>query len=84
MSTTIRTRQLRHQLADTLNRAGYAKDRIIVERNGRPVAAIIPLTDLEMIEAIEDAADARAADEAKAEGGAMPLADSLESLQSGK
>ena len=47
-------------------------------------AAIIPLTDLEMIEAIEDAADARAADEAKAEGGAMPLADSLESLQSGK
>lgn len=84
MSTTISTRQFRHQLADTLNRAGYAKDRIIVERNGRPVAAIIPLTDLEMIEAIEDAADARAADEAKAEGGAMPLADSLESLQSGK
>ena len=84
MSTTISTRQLRQQLADMLNRASYAKDRIVVERNGRPVAAIVPLADLEALEALEDAADARAADEAKAEGGAVPLGDSLRALPPGQ
>ena len=81
MSTTISTGQLRQRLADALNRASYAKDRIVVERNGRPVAAIVPLDDLEVLEALEDAADARAADEAKAEGGAIPLADFLRELE---
>ena len=82
MSTTISTGQLRQRLADTLNRASYAKDPIVVERNGQPVAAIVPLTDLDALEALEDAADARAADEAKVEGGAMSPAEFLDKLQS--
>ena len=83
MSTTISTGHLRQHLSDALNRAGYAKDRIVVERNGRPVAAIVSLDDLEALEALEaltDAADARAADEARAEGGAVPLDDFLREL----
>ncbi len=82
MSTTISTGQLRQQLADALNRASYARDRIVVERNGRPVAAIVSLDDLHALEAIEDAADARAADEAKAEGGVRPLTEFLDDLDS--
>lgn len=78
-TTTISTGQLRQRLADMLNRASYAKDRIVVERNGQPVAAIVPLDDLE---ALEDIADARAADEAKAEDGAMALAEFLSELRS--
>ena len=80
MSTTISTGRLRQHLSDALNRAGYAKDRIVVERNGRPVAAIVSLDDLEALEALTDAADARAADEAKAEGGAVPLDEFLSGL----
>ena len=80
MSTTISTGHLRQHLSDALNRAGYAKDRIVVERNGRPVAAIVSLDDLEALEALTDAADARAADEARAEGGAVPLDDFLREL----
>jgi prevent-host-death family protein len=82
MNPTVSTAQLRQQLAETLNRARYARDRIVVERNGTPVAAIVSLSDLEALEAIEDAADAHAADEAKAEGGARPLADVLRDLRS--
>lgn len=77
MNSTISTGQLRQKLADTLNRASYAKDRIVVQRNGQPVAAIIPMDDLDALEALEDVADARAADAAKVEGGAKPLADFL-------
>ena len=80
--STISTGQLRRRLADALNRARYAKDRIVVERNGRPVAAIVPLTDLKALEALEDAADAQAADEAKGESGAIPLAEFLKKLDS--
>ena len=82
MNTTISTGDLRQRLADTLNRASYAKDRIVVERNGQPVAAIVPLDDLNALEALEDAADARAADEAKAEGGRVTLRDFLKTLAS--
>lgn len=80
MTTTLSTAQLRQRLADTLNRAHYAQDRIVVERNGRPVAAIVSLDDLSALEALEDEADARAADEAKSEGGAMPLSEFIGTL----
>ena len=84
MSTTISTGHLRQHLADALNRASYAKDRIVVERNGQTVAAIVPLDDLEALEALTDAADARAADEARAEGGAVLLDDFLRELSDRK
>lgn len=65
--------ELRRHLAAAVNRAGFKKNRIVVQRNGRPVAAIIPLDDLERLEAFEDALDARLADEAAAENGAISL-----------
>ena len=71
--TIISTVELRRRLADTINRASYGRSRFVVERNGRPVAAIIPIDDLLRLEEMEDAADAAAADEAKAEGGSMNL-----------
>lgn len=80
MSITISTGSLRQHLADTLNRAERSKDRIVVERNGRPVAVIVPVEDLDALEALEDADDAQAADDARAEGGARPLADVLREI----
>jgi hypothetical protein len=47
------------------------------ERFPRDAPLVRVLSALCALEAIEDAADARAADEAKAEGGALPLTEFL-------
>lgn len=78
MPTSISTGSLRRHLADTLKRAESRKDRIVVERNGRPVAVVVPAEDLDALEAIED--DLRAADLARAKGGARPLSDVIREI----
>jgi prevent-host-death family protein len=60
---------------DTLNRAAYGKERIILTRRGKPLAAIVPLEDLELLDAMENAADieeVRAAREEAARGEVVP------------
>ncbi len=66
---------LRLGIADTLNRVGFKSERIIVERHGKPLAAIVPLADLERLEALEEAEDLRAAQKARKEKGGATLAD---------
>ncbi len=83
MPTTISAGSLRQHLTDTLNRARTENDRIVIERNGQPVAAIISVEDLEALEALEaleDADDARAADEARREGGFRPMEEVFRDL----
>jgi prevent-host-death family protein len=43
---------------DTLNRAAYGKERIILTRRGKPIAALVPLEDIELLDEMENAADA--------------------------
>lgn len=50
--------------AEAIARAEAGKERIILTRAGKPVAALVPIAELE---AIEDAEDAAAAAEALAE-----------------
>jgi prevent-host-death family protein len=60
---------------DTLNRAAYAKERIILTRRGKPVAALVPLEDIQLLEEMENAADAedvRLAREEAARGEIVP------------
>jgi prevent-host-death family protein len=35
-------------LADLLNRVAYGKERLVITRHGREVAAIVPLEDLQL------------------------------------
>jgi prevent-host-death family protein len=51
----------RRSLADLINRTAYAGERIRLGRRGRAVAALVPLQDLELIEALEDRIDIEAA-----------------------
>jgi prevent-host-death family protein len=44
---------LRIRSGDILNRVSYAGERIIVERNGKPIAAIISIADLKRFEQLE-------------------------------
>lgn len=49
--------QAREQFADLLNRAAYSKERIIVMRHNKKLAALVPIEDLEALEAMEDQID---------------------------
>ena len=51
-SSTART-----EFADIVNRAAYAGERVIVHRRKKPVAAVVPLSDLELLEQLEDRID---------------------------
>lgn len=70
--TRIAASKVRQDLSDTLNRVAYAGQRVILERRGKEIAAVIPIEDLRLLEALEDRidlADARAAlAEAKKKG----------------
>jgi prevent-host-death family protein len=47
----------RANFQDLINRAEYKGERIIVQRHGKAVVAIIGLDDLKLLEAVEDAID---------------------------
>jgi len=47
----------RSEFADLVNRAAYAGERVIVHRRKKPVAALVPLSDLELLEQLEDRID---------------------------
>lgn len=51
-SSTART-----EFADLVNRAAYAGERVIVHRRKKPVAAVVPIADLELLEQLEDRMD---------------------------
>ena len=59
--------EIRNNMADALNRVAYQGERIILERRGKGVAAIVPMDDLALLEALEDREDVKAARKALAE-----------------
>jgi prevent-host-death family protein len=67
--------------AEALARAEHDKGRTLLTREGRPVAALVPIEDVEALEAMEDELDSRLAAEAAARWNAEgcppggPLAD---------
>ena len=66
----------KNHFSDVLRRAEYGGERVIVERHGKPVAAIVSTDDLRQLEAAENAVDLRDAQAALAEAkerGTIPL-----------
>jgi len=53
--------QIRNKMADVLNRVAYQGERVVLERRGKGVAAIVSMDDLALLEALEDLEDAKAA-----------------------
>jgi prevent-host-death family protein len=42
-----------------VNRAAYGKERVVVKRRGKALAAIVPIEDVKTLEELEDEIDAR-------------------------
>jgi prevent-host-death family protein len=57
MSAKLTASEARQNFSDILNRAAYGGERVIVHRGKKPVAAVVPMEDLEMLEQIEDRVD---------------------------
>ena len=55
--TTIAASDFRQKLADLANRVGYGRERIPVTRSGKPLFAVVPYEDAELLEALEDRMD---------------------------
>ncbi len=56
-------------LVELLRRVASDRERIILDREGTPVAALGPIEDLQWLEEMEDLIDAEMARKALAEGG---------------
>jgi len=64
--------KIRSEFSDIVNRVAFGKERVGINRRGKVVAAVVPIEDLELLEALElktDLNEARAAlKEAKTKG----------------
>jgi prevent-host-death family protein len=50
MKETISTIEVRKKLGDLLNRVDLRHDQFIIERKGKPMAALVPVEKLEQME----------------------------------
>lgn len=52
----MQAEQARKDFSDCLERAGFGNERIVVTRFGRPLAALVSISDLNRLEEQEDEA----------------------------
>jgi len=71
--TEIGVADIQANLADVINRVAYGGERIVLQRRGKQVLAVVPMEDLALIEEMENRADIRAAMKARKEKGEVPL-----------
>lgn len=57
--------EARSKLADTVNRVQYGGERIVLERHGKGVAAVVSIEDLQLLNQLEDQSDAKAVKRAR-------------------
>lgn len=50
MTEKISTLEIRQRLGDILNRVALRSDQFIIERKGKPMAAVVPVERLEQME----------------------------------
>lgn len=67
--TTIPISEARDNLADLGNRVALRGERVVVERRGKHLFALVPVEDVELLERLEDEADLQAARRALKEKG---------------
>ncbi|HXM40289.1 MAG TPA: type II toxin-antitoxin system prevent-host-death family antitoxin [Bryobacteraceae bacterium] len=85
--TRLNVSKAREEFPEIVNRAAYGKERTILSRRGKDLAAVIPIDDLRLLERLakkemdrQDIADARAALKEAAEKGTIPLREVMRRL----
>jgi len=73
----------RKDLPEIVNRARYGGERTIIQRQGKDCVAIVPVSDLEIIEYVENLIDIRDAEKSLAEAeekGTIPFDELMKEL----
>ena len=85
--TRLNVSKARDEFPEVVNRAAYGKERTVVSRRGKDLAAVIPMDDLRLLERLApeemdriDLEDARAALKEAEEKGTIPLRDLMREL----
>lgn len=77
MARKISTSEARAQFSEIVNRAAYGGERTVLHRQKKPVAAVIPYEEYQLLERIieerENGIDIRAARKARKEKGSITL-----------
>jgi prevent-host-death family protein len=76
----VSTTRARESLSDVINRVVYQGERIILERHGKDVVAMVPVEDLELLEELEDRMDLEEARRRLKEPGRIPWKEIKERL----
>ncbi|EKD53929.1 MAG: antitoxin of toxin-antitoxin system Phd [uncultured bacterium] len=82
-ATLMNTIEAKEQFTDLINRVVHHKERIVLTRRGKEIAAIIPIDDLKLILASQDKHDLQEAIDALKEArneGSIPLEQLKEDL----
>ena len=59
---SISVSKARHDMKDLVNRVAYGKKRIYLTSHDKKMVAIVPIEDIERLQALEDAEDVREAE----------------------
>lgn len=70
--TRVSTTRAREALSDVINRVVYQGERIVLERHGKDVVAVVPVADLELLEQLEDRMDLEEARQRLKDPGRIP------------
>ena len=66
--TTFNMTSARHAFSELAHQVIYGGKRIVIEKNGKPAFAMVPIKDVETLKALEDKIDLEAARAALKEG----------------
>jgi len=67
--TKMPVSEARNDFSEIINIVSYRGDRVVLQRRGKDVVAVVPIEDLELLEALEDKLDIDAARKALREAG---------------
>jgi prevent-host-death family protein len=54
MPMAISAQEARNDLSKMINRVAYARDRVVIQRHGKSLVALVSMEDLATLEAAED------------------------------
>jgi len=66
--TALTVTEARGDFANVLNRVEYGGERIVIQRRGKDIVALIPIEDAEILDALEDRIDIEEARRRLADG----------------
>jgi len=58
--TEIATSEARQQFSELVNRSAYGHERIALTRRGKRIAAVVPIEDLQLLEALDQRPELKA------------------------